>query len=509
MVKIIIGNVYSKVVGVLPDPVQDHLVKILSYRVPNARFMQKYKKGQWDGIVHLYYKTGSQTFLTGLMSLVRESLEKYNIPFELVDRRSRPDKNLPNLTFIPSPDYEERPYQAFTIDRAIKFTRGILCMATGAGKTLVVTKLISEIKTYPVVFYVLTKDLMEQAHGVLSSCLNEPIGKIGDGEVDIKKINVCTIQTAVMALDYKNKSFKISDYQFDDEDEWDEKKIGSENQAEAIKNLINSAKVIYVDEMHHAAAKTVKSVLLASPNAYWRYGGSATPVREDGASIVLQGMFGAKIVDINASYLIKKGDLVKPYIFMEPIDSNKNLHSYAKVYEQCIVKNEDFNKHVAETVNHLVKRDLSVLVLVRQYNHGEYLKKLIPNSEFITGKRNSETRLKYINDLRQRKITLISTSLMDEGADIRGLDAVVNAGGGKSQVRVGQRIGRSLRKDKKSPRKKDKSIIIIYEHNAKYLDNHAKRIRSILKREPEFVVINSKGPKFICEEIDNVLGIKD
>jgi len=263
-----------------------------------------------------------------------------------------------------------------------------------------------------------------------------------------------------------------------------------------------------VDECHHASAKSVREVLIASSEAYWRYGCSATPVREDNTSIVIQGMFGAKIVDINASYLIKRGDLVKPYIFMVPVDSKVNLHSYQKIYEQCVVKNEEFNRQVADTTNHLVKRGLSVLVLVQQYKQGEFLKTLIPNSEFITGKVSSEKRLQYINDLRDGKITLIATSLADEGLDARDLGAVVLAGGGKSITKVNQRLGRALRRDKNSTKRKDKAIVVIYEHNAKYLDKHAKKVRTILKREPEFVIKSSSGPDFICQEIDEVLGIK-
>lgn len=509
MVKIVIGNIYSKVVGVLPDAVQEDLSKILSYKIQNARFIPKVKAGLWDGVVRLYYKDRGQAFYTGLLSLVRDTLKKHGEPFELLDRRVRSTPNMPELAFHPPSDYEVRDYQDFTVERALKFTRGVLCMATGSGKTIVVARLIAELKTFPVVFYVLTKDLMAQAHGVLSACLGIPIGKIGAGEADIKKISICTVQTAIRAINYKNPKFKISDYKFDDEDEWDEKGIENEEKANKIKKLISLSRVVILDECHHASAKTVQAVLIASSEAYWRFGCSATPVREDNASILIQGMFGAKIVDINASYLIKRGDLVKPYIFMVPINSKANFHSYKKIYEQCVVKNDQFNKQVADVANHLVKRGLSVLVLVQQYKQGDYLKTLIPNSEFITGRLSSSKRLQHIEGLRNGRITLIATSLADEGLDARGLDAVVMAGGGKSCTKVNQRMGRALRKDKKAVKKKDKAIVVIYDHNAKYLDGHAKKIRSILKKETEFVLKDSRGPDFICGEIDDVLGVKN
>ena len=508
MVSIIVGNVYSKIVGFLPDEVQEDLNRVLSYKIQNSRFIPSVKSGQWDGVIRLYMKCKAQSFYTGLMSFVRDILKKHKVQFEILDRRPKPEQNFPELVFTPPPFYEARDYQKVTIERSLKFTRGILSMATGAGKTLVTTELIGRIKTYPFMFYVLTKDLMEQAHGVMSACFNQPIGIIGDGKCDMKKITICTIQTAVMALNAGKSNFKISDYAFDDEDSWDEKGIENSEKADKIRRLISSAKGLYFDETHHASSKTVVDVLTASTNAYWRFGGSATPYREDGTSILIQAMMGSKIVDINASYLIKRGDLVKPYIFMEPINSKTNLHSYQKIYQQCIVKNEEFNNHVANTVNHLVSRKLSVLVLVQQYKHGEYLKKLIPNSEFINGKVSSEKRLQYINDLREGKIVLIGSSLIDEGVDVRSLDAVVMAGGGKSSTRIGQRIGRCLRKDKKSDKQKNKAIVIIYEHNAKYLDVHAKKIRTLLKKESEFVVLTSKGENYINGEIDEILGIE-
>jgi len=507
-VKIVITNIYSKIVGFIPEEAHKALDEILSYKVANSRFMKVVRDGRWDGVIHLY-KTSGQTFYTGLMSLVRETLKKHNVEYEVVDRRERPPQNLSDLNFIKPSDYEARQYQDFTVERSLKFTRGILSVGTGGGKTLIATRIISEIKTYPVVFYVLTKDLMEQAHGVFSACLNEPIGKIGDGEVDIKKITVCTIQSAVQALNYGKKKFKIDNYRFDDEDTWDEKTIDSQEKAEKIKEMVRSAAVVMLDEAHHTASQTAMEVLGASVNAYWRYGLSATPYREDNASLAIQAQFGVKIVDISPSFLIKQKDLVKPYIFLEPIDSKVNFHTYAKIYEHCVVKNDKFNNHVAETVNHIVKRGLSVLVLVKQIKHGETLKKIIPNSEFIKGDLSSEKRLQFINDLRAGKITLIATSLADEGLDVRALDCVVMAGGGKSSTRIQQRVGRALRRDKKSTKQKDKAIIIIYEHNARFLDRHAKRIRTILKRESEFEIIESNGPDSILREIDSVLGIEN
>ena len=103
---------------------------------------------------------------------------------------------------------------------------------------------------------------------------------------------------------------------------------------------------------------------------------------------------------------------------------------------------------------------------------------------------------------------MIATSLADEGLDVPTLDSVLMAGGGKSATRVNQRIGRTIRKDKEG--KKDKSIVVVYDHyKTRFLSRHTKKIKTILKKEKEFEILSSKGPDFICREIDGLLGVEN
>lgn len=510
MVKLIIGNYTSRILGYLPEDVHDEIDQSLSYSPPNARHSKAFKDKRWDGVIRLYKKSYGQFFNTGLISIVQNILNKNQIPFSRVDERFRPKQNLPHLTFTPFDGYEERDYQQFTIDRAYKRTRGMLKIATGGGKTMIVAELIGKIKTAPFMFYVLTKDLMEQAYETLSLTLNEPIGRLGGGKWDIQNINVCTIQTAIRAVNLKNKKFKISDYKFDDEDIWDKKDIEDEDKLQHLKNLLKATKGIYMDESHHASSKTCIDVIGASPNAYWRYGGSATPYREDGAEIVLQSLFGKKIVDISASYLIDNGFLLEPYIFFEPIEDNCIYNSYPKIYSECISKNPDFNTHVSDTANFLVDNGLITLILVQHIHHGQTLQKLIPGSRFVAGNLSTKKRKEAIQDLRDRKYScMIATSLADEGLDIPTLDAVLLAGGGASATRVHQRIGRTLRIDRKSKNPRNRSLVIYYKHNAKYLSKHASKALKIMKEEPRFKIIKSKGENFILKEISEAMDLNN
>ena len=523
-VSIIISNVESRIAGFLPDNVQDELYNALSYTLEGIEYSPlcrnkvwnvKEKKfdfviPKWDGVTRLYKPKRGQTFYTGLLSTVIDVLAKNKVDFVKTDMRERPAINMPSLVFTPQPGYIEREYQQRCINAAYSHTRGILKMATGSGKTVVGTELIARIKTGPFMFYVLTKDLLDQAYRTLSQYLNEPIGRIGGGECDIKMINVCTIQTAVRAINLDNKAFKISDYQFDDEDSetWKQENVTSIERMQQIKSVINAAKGIFFDECHHASANTCRDVICASPMAYWKFGCSGTPYREDGAEIMLQALFGKNIVDINASWLIEHGYLCTPYIIFEPVNHTIKLHSWKAIYKHCVAGNDEFNAHVADTAKYLIGQGLSTLILVQQKIQGRYIQSLLNDVPFVTSDTPTKQRRETLDSFRAKKtICMIATTLCDEGIDIPCLDIVLMAGGGASATRVHQRIGRSLRINPYVSSRRDKSVVVYYEHDAKYLDKHAKKARKIIKEEPLFNILSSAGPLRICDEIGTIMNV--
>ena len=84
---------------------------------------------------------------------------------------------------------------------------------------------------------------------------------------------------------------------------------------------------------------------------------------------------------------------------------------------------------------------------------------------------------------------------------------VLMAGGGASATRVNQRIGRTLRIDRSAENPRDKSFVVYYQHNVKYLDKHAKKALSIMKDEPKFNIVKSKGRDHILSEISEVMDL--
>lgn len=909
--KVVVNNVFSRIYGIVPPDIEKTLKDQLQYTVQDYEHVVKnVRKGldssPFDGHVYLYWAAKGHKFYTGMMSNVLRILDDAGFAYTIDDRRIIPPRNLADMKLVLPPGKFERPYQNVVVASMIKATRGIMQAATGAGKTFMTTKIIGSIKSGPFIFFVPTKDLLDQAHECLSDCLTVPIGKIGDNQCDIRDINVVMVQTAVKAIKRNDPQFKIADYSFDEEDTWDDAPL-DEPKAVAIDTLMRGATGVYLDECvsgdtmlvtdkgivpirdvvtrgcsrvmtqggfekitgwramgckrsvivrlsngtkircshnhpfgtlkgwkaaknlqrgdvvvcadvgrqytkasgddsksmcldtktsaepaldgknytmstgscapcvnvgvankfsqltkqfyhsspvevvtdtlniscpttskksgasitltspqrrdkhylehvlethalfsptpdqetedymptivannwngldtkvsfftdlvyqlrmgkiqdsekhgrvcdqdachpsqrlqrqstemtatnilpsisliqlgtlglrggsvmmeviadsichlpytpkdgqgkklrlqpngstsrashaiqqeeedqpstfqssdrwpskkksnnmsrrvwhtslatvtditeagktdlydigvenkksffgngilvhncHHAASRTCQTIMEACSNAYWRFGGSATPFREDGAEKMIQALFGKIVMRISASWLIRNKYLVKPYIFNVRMNGmHGHWDSYPQVYKHYIVDNDELNELVARLAIKMQQEGIPTLILVKQYPHGNAIKKMIPDAPFIRGDMPRTKRRGAISGLRDGSIPCaIATTLADEGLDVERLGCVMVAGGGKSITRVYQRVGRALRSFKENGVSKERAIVFLFHHEAQFLDAHGRRVANILKDEPEFVIVNS-NTAHIMDDLNDFL----
>ena len=497
MLEILVGNNWSRIVGDVPGSVRYFLDQELSYTPAGAYYMLKAaNKGKeekdeesgvkkWDGKIKLYFPNKGHTFYTGLLSPVGDILKNSHVPFKLIDQRIRPPQNLPNLQFVGKK--ENRPYQTHVIDKAFKATRGIIQVATGGGKTVINARLIAEIKSAPFLYMVLSGDLLEQAYEELSSMLNVPIGRVGFGYFDIQGITVITVQSAIYAINFQNPKFKPES--FDEDEEYKEPSIESKEKADAITGLVRDCVGFCFDEVQHAASRTAKEVILAAPNAFWRYGCSATPTREDGAEIFIQALLGRIIAEVPISWLIQHKYLVPCYILNVVFDQHLgDPRHYPNAYTKHIVENDLLHSLTCQLISVFEENKVSSITLVQQYLHGDTLAELkkIP---FIKGCHTRKQRKDAINKMRTgEQASSVATTLADEGLDIPRLGGVVISGGGNSVTRIFQRIGRTLRV---FPGKSFAVAVIFHHSGSRHLDKHGKRVLNILKKEKEFTIINS------------------
>jgi superfamily II DNA or RNA helicase len=193
--------------GRLPYPYQEALRSELSYKVPDSEWSAKYKTGQWDGRISLYNKR-FQSFTTGLSMRVSRLFDELNVTHKFTDKRTKPDKDYPvTCDFMGK---ELRDYQKYSGNLALKNQRGMLALATGAGKTMTSCYIFHKLKVKPVVFIVPAIELLKQTQKEFEKYLrldgeSVKVGIAGGGlcDINMEGINVITYQTALIAFDKK------------------------------------------------------------------------------------------------------------------------------------------------------------------------------------------------------------------------------------------------------------------------------------------------------------------
>jgi len=507
-----IRNVWS-VIENIPYEVKEELYEYLSFVVPGSEYSDRFvgnvtdpeeKEKAWDGKIHLFRK-GSSSFLTGLTYRACMFFKKeYNLIPDIIWEIKEPKKTL-DLKWNYD-KYPIREYQEKIISTCINKKRAILECATGSGKTIVIAKIIQELGVAPFIFYVLTKDLMNQAKERLEDAIpGLTVGIIGDGQCDIRDINVITVQTATLCFSMNKLIQKkeiekirqeIRKYADMEDEEYKEfkkenmKHLESFEKRESIKNLIFNTNGVYADEVQHFSAKTCKEIMQKSPNAYYRFGGSATPERLDNSYMTIEGLFGRKTAVITASELIRKKFLIRPTIKFIKLKNKKTIvNTWAEDRKFNITENTRRNEIIISLANSLSDEKERTLVLVQMISHGNELKKRIPGAVFVHGSTPREKRKKALEQFKNREIpVLIGSVIADEGLDVPCLSNLIIAGGGKAATRIKQRVGRVIRVDPNFSYEEQSATVYDFLDVGRWSSDHSLMRMETLKKEEEFKV---------------------
>jgi len=456
----------------------------MSYEVPGALYSQQFQNKHWDGRKKLFNKRGL-SFPTGLFNHFRDACNAQGVSYDIDDTRIAPVLG----ERIPIKGIDLRDYQLEAADKALAKQRGMIRAATGAGKTEIIAELISR-TNLPTLVLIHKQDIFHQLVERLEKRLGVPIGRIGCGEVAPQRITVGMIQTIHRAYGGTLQGLK--------DVENDKTEI---SKPELIKGVVENAQCVIIDECHHVAATIFGKVLVECKQAYYRWGFSASPFREDNADLLLDAHTGARCVDISASELIARGYLSKPTIYLYEFDHGRpNAFGYPHMYEQQVVNNTFRNKAVVRAALKAMAAGKTSLIAVTRIEHGRMLETMLKacapgKIRFASGQIDSAERKKILADLNDRKIEIvIATTVFGEGIDCPSLDVLINAKANKSSIDSLQLVGRALRKTAK---KNKVTIIDIYDDHCKYLGTHAKDRLKIYKTEPEFLIKRISGPEQI------------
>lgn len=442
---------------------------------------------------------------------------------------------------------QSRPVKCLTVDSPSSLYL--------AGKTLIPTHntktscgIIEDLSVYPVIFVVPSIALLLQTVEEFKDSLipqedNMEIGIIGGGKciINPRGVNVATYHTLLNAYDKKYSDTKYTMLDIKDKTnvvalkkqlknlETDlihsasKKKV--ENQIKKVKaqlasisqaaekkenlrNLVQNCQLLFIDETH-IAAEIIEFISLKCVSAYYKCGLTGTPQRMDNQDIRMFGATGPVIMRVTSSDLIKRGFLVRPYVYcidLTFLPKTPDGH-WTNVYKAAIVNNQPRNELIRDLAVEMHMSGRPTLIMVEHLNHGEQLQEMIENSVFVPGGDGSDNKdipkeeLDYrryqLNRLERNEIVMIATSWSFTGVDAPKISCIILACSIGSLNTVTQQVGRGLRI---APDKSD-CIIFDFKMPEKSLRQQFNSRVRFYKSEPEFVVKNFKyisGKGFIC-----------
>jgi superfamily II DNA or RNA helicase len=448
-------------------------------------------------IIKSLFLEEERKFPAGSWWSVKSALERQNIFFVFEDTTVYPSGSGEIENSIHLRDYQIDGYNAFFEGKnpqGSKF-RMIESISTGGGKTVLAAKAIAVINL-PTLFFVHTKDLLIQTKRVLIDLFGEEyVGSAGGGEDtykndkgEYKQIIVAMIQ----AFYYHGK------------------KAGYDIKPQ-YKEILVRSKLMIADECHHSSSDSWFWIAQECEAPY-RLGLSATPWRNDGKDLLLQAATGPVGHKVSSRDLVDMGFLSRPNIKMYNIQTKLDPRfedtTWHNVYKAGIVFNPHRNAVIAAAAVQNMINNRSVLIIINMKIHGILLWNIINQmiaqkkeegvavdssccAMFMNSGFDIESRRTCLNLFRTGQLRcIIGTSIYDEGIDLPSVNTVIMAAGGKSDTKVIQRLGRSLRLG-------DRCLFITANHNCTLLTGEdGKPIRCMeLKKNP-----NSFDSKKVAEK---------
>lgn len=405
-----------------------------------------YQNGQYKKVRREYQKSTITKdsegcyFFSGYLDKVKVYLQEKNLAVRQIGGFPKYIYSQPKLKGI-----DLREDQLQLIEKALKKGRGIIQAPTGSGKTIIGIALYSCFDDINLLWLCHTKDLMIQTAKEFKKFGFVSVGLIGDGKCETeKKITIATRQSFSKIAEHMGTQYDM----------------------------------VIVDETHHVStfdgeyAKILKNVY-----APLRFGLTATLPDKEESKMACEGLIGPVVASLSINEGNNLGIIAKPRIKFLKMPKNHaigELRKYADVYNEGIVNNKTRNKAIiTKAKEHILNGD-SVLILLTQIEHGNNLLSIAKENElpivFVQGNTENEVRSQVKTSLNEKKIKcVISTVIWNEGINIPELNVIINAAGGKSEIRTLQILGRGLRITDK---KKELILWDIFDPSHKYLIEH-------------------------------------
>lgn len=241
-------------------------------------------------------------------------------------------------------------------------------------------------------------------------------------------------------------------------------------------NLVKYECLIF-DECHSSAAATAQD-FLSKVSYPLRFGLSATP--EGNCKFrwaKIRQYLGGIISETKAQELLDNEVITPPKITFIEVKCKPTL-DWISANNINIICNEERNNKIKQIVEHY---NLPTLILFRNLDHGEIIKDLLPeNSVLLSGENSLKERKDAVEKFKNGEIKiLIASNIFKQGISINNIQLMINASGGKSEIEVLQKLGRSLRKCE------GKDYAYVYDFDDignKFTSKHSKQRKHLYKK---------------------------
>ena len=317
-----------------------------------------------------------------------------------------------------------RPLQESVVDLTLKtltdpggLGSGVICLATGLGKTVVALNIVSKTKEKTLII-VHAEFLLEQWKTRIGQYLpNAKIGVIQQERCETDCDIVIGMLQTIISRDIVFESFGM----------------------------------MIIDECHHIAAKSFSGLFFKIQTKYI-LGLSATPDRKDGLTKVIDYFLGPQIVNI-------KTNVHNPsiqFLFTDTTHFVEKFNNLGKVNSPTMItdltKNEQRNEQIILKIKELLKSNRKILVLTDRRDHCFKLKEYLDRSSSLDKSSSNQpiTTGVYLGGMKQtERETTISASVIigtyqaaGEGFDVPDLDTLIMA---TPKSDTEQAVGRILR----------------------------------------------------------------
>lgn len=433
--KLLIDNSLSQIVGLDASKFSE-IKAILRYRVSG----KPWRAASWRN-PYRYLIDAKGVFPTGLLYLVEEWLVDKKYQHVRQDNRRKhvrlqsfSDAVLPHVLY---------PEQSEAVDALIAANgRGIIVAPTGVGKSLIIAEAIRRMNV-PTLVVVPTLELKRQLTSMLRDIFPMMVGDFDKAVIAVENVDALPLRPPTIPYDF-----------------------------------------VIIDEFHHSAAKTYRSLnTKAWKNIYFRCGLTATPFRSnDNERLLLESILANVVYRIPYDAAVALGRIVPMEAYYIEVPRSKTEgYTWAEVYNDLIVNNTERNRTIADVLHNLASQKIPTLCLVKEIAHGEIIQNMCKTlAPFVNG-RDVESRIKILEfNLGQTPALIGTTGILGEGVDTKRCEFVIVAGLGKSRNALMQQFGRAFRNfDGKTSAK----IILFKDLSHKWIKAHFVAQCKVLKEE--------------------------